>query len=95
MPLTEEATSKFVQAGNIRVHYNEAGTGYPLICLHGGGPGASGWSNYRGNIEPLSQHFRVFLPDLPGFGKTDKPMIEGGRFAFYAKTLRDFMDQLG
>ena len=41
--ITEASTSKFVQAGDIKVHYNEAGTGQPLIMLHGGGPGASGW----------------------------------------------------
>lgn len=95
MALTEQATSKFAQAGNIRVHYNEAGSGFPLICLHGGGPGATGWSNYQRNIEALSQNYRVILPDLPGFGKTDKPAIEGGRFAFYARTIRDLMDAIG
>jgi len=95
MPLTEEQTSHFAQAGSVKLHYNEAGSGDALICIHGGGPGASGWSNYRRNVEPLSEHFRVILPDLPGFGKSDKPMIEGGRFTFYARAIRDLMDQIG
>ena len=36
---TEESTSKYVQAGGISLHYNEIGTGDPILCLHGGGPG--------------------------------------------------------
>jgi len=55
--LTEESTSKYVQAGEVRLHYNEAGSGHAVIAIHGGGPGASGWSNYRTNIGPLSEHF--------------------------------------
>ena len=42
MALTEEGTSKFVQAGEVKVHYNEAGEGDALILIHGGGPGAAG-----------------------------------------------------
>jgi pimeloyl-ACP methyl ester carboxylesterase len=96
MVLTEEATSRYVQVGTLRIHYNEAGAGYPLICIHGGGPGASGWSNFRRNIADLSQHFRTILIDLPGFGRSDKRVnIEGGRFGFYARVVREFMDALG
>ncbi|MEU3492135.1 alpha/beta hydrolase [Kitasatospora cineracea] len=54
---------------NIRVH--EAGQGHPVVLLHGGGPGATGWSNYSPNIEALSRHFRVIAPDLPGWGESD------------------------
>lgn len=92
---TEESTSKYAQANGLKIHYNEVGTGDALICLHGGGPGASGWSNYQRNVGPLSENFRVILPDLPGFGKSDKPEITGGRFAMYAKTVRDLMDEIG
>src|SRR5690606_28967041 len=69
--LTEESTSKYVQAGDIKLHYNEAGTGPAVLMLHGGGPGASGWSNYFRNIGPFSQSYRTLLVDLPGYGKSD------------------------
>ncbi|HZP27178.1 MAG TPA: alpha/beta fold hydrolase [Dehalococcoidia bacterium] len=92
---TEESTSKYAQAGDLKIHYNEVGTGPALICIHGGGPGASGWSNYQRNVGPLSESFRVILPDMPGFGKSDKPEITGGRFALYARAVRDLMDQIG
>ena len=44
--VTEESTSRYVQAGPVRIHYNEVGTGDPILCIHGGGPGATSWSNF-------------------------------------------------
>ncbi len=94
--LTEEATSKYVQAGDIRLHYNEAGTGEVVICLHGGGPGASGWSNYITNIGPLSEHFRVMLVDMPGYGKSDSvAMTEKPRAVYNAGAMKNLLDALG
>jgi len=94
MALTEEATSKFAQAGALKLHYHEAGKGPALIMIHGGGPGAGGWSNYRKNIDHFAEHFRVILPDLPGFAKSDKPKVEGGMLTFMAKAIKDLMDAL-
>ena len=94
-PLTYESTSRFTEGAEVRLHYHEAGTGAPLILLHGGGPGASAWSNWKQNIGPLAEHFRVVLIDQPGYGRSDKPMIEGWMWTFYARTVRDLMDDLG
>lgn len=44
-----------------------------LVMLHGGGPGASGVANYQQNIPALAKHFRVVLPDQPGFGGSFRP----------------------
>jgi pimeloyl-ACP methyl ester carboxylesterase len=35
--------------------------------LHGGGPGASGMSNYVRNVGALAKRFRVLVPDMPGY----------------------------
>ena len=94
MALTEEATSKFVQAGPLKLHYHEAGRGPALIMIHGGGPGAGGWSNYRRNVDHFAEHFRVILPDLPGFAKSDKPKVEGGLLTYMAKAIKDLMGAL-
>jgi 4,5:9,10-diseco-3-hydroxy-5,9,17-trioxoandrosta-1(10),2-diene-4-oate hydrolase len=94
MALSEEATSKFIQAGTLKLHYHEAGKGPALIMIHGGGPGAGGWSNYRRNVDHLAQYYRVILPDLPGFAKSDKPAVEGGLLTFMAKAMKDLMDAL-
>ena len=41
----------------------EAGSGPPVIMLHGGGPGASGLSNYARNIDVLARSHRVIVPE--------------------------------
>lgn len=62
--------------GKIAVHDVPAAGGADaptLVMLHGGGPGASGLSNYEQNIPALSRTFRILLPDQPGFGGSYRP----------------------
>ena len=68
--------SSFVNVNGIRTCYVEAGEGVPLVCIHGGGPGASGEHGFRNNIPHLAQKFRVIAPDMLGYGHTDKPAIQ-------------------
>ncbi len=92
--LTFENTSRQAQVGNIRLHYQEAGEGPPIVMLHGGGPGVSGWSNFSRNIGPLSKSYRTILLDQPGFGKSDKPKLSGPLGETFAKIVKDFLDVL-
>jgi 4,5:9,10-diseco-3-hydroxy-5,9,17-trioxoandrosta-1(10),2-diene-4-oate hydrolase len=92
--LTEAGTSRTAKAGDTTLHYNEAGQGEALILLHGGGPGASGWSNFRTNIGPMSKHYRCLLVDMPGFGKSGKPYYNEPQGAYNARALRDLLDTL-
>ncbi len=50
------------------IHYEESGKGYPVILLHGYAENNKIWDKYR---EKLSLKYRVFTPDLPGFGASD------------------------
>jgi 4,5:9,10-diseco-3-hydroxy-5,9,17-trioxoandrosta-1(10),2-diene-4-oate hydrolase len=94
--LTFEATSKKAKVGDITIHYNEAGEGdQVLIALHGSGPGVSGWSNFKGNLPTFAQNFRTLLVDQPGFGWSDKPVIEGSTQTYCARAVKGLMDQLG
>lgn len=56
------------------IHYEVRGEGPPLILVHGIGAGNSSYE-WRHNFDPLSEHFRVFALDLPGFGKSARPNI--------------------
>lgn len=87
--------SRFVTAGGVRLHYQETGTGYPVICLHGAGPGANAESNFRRNVGALSKKFRTILLDSPQFGKSEKVAIEEGRLGFNARVLDAFMTEIG
>jgi pimeloyl-ACP methyl ester carboxylesterase len=93
--ISEASTSKYVQAGGVRMHYNDVGSGPPIICLHGAGPGASSWSNFSLNIEAFSREHRVLLVDLPQYGKSEKIPIEFPKLTNLARMLRDFMDAVG
>lgn len=95
MAVTSENTSRFAQANGARIHYHEAGSGPVLIAIHGGAPGAFGRGKFGRNMEALSRHFRTIIVDLPGYGKSDKPLIEGGQYGFYSKIFVAMMDVLG
>ena len=74
--ITYESTSRFAQVRpDLKLHYHEAGVGNgpTIVLLHGGGPGASSWSNFSKNIPVLAQRFHVLAVDQPGYGKSDKP----------------------
>ncbi|HLE66825.1 MAG TPA: alpha/beta hydrolase [Burkholderiales bacterium] len=87
--------STFVQAGGVRLHYNDIGAGSAVVCLHGGGPGASGWSNFNQNVPALSAKYRLVLVDMPQFGRSEKVVIQEGRLTYVARVLKDFLDRLG
>jgi 2-hydroxy-6-oxonona-2,4-dienedioate hydrolase len=61
---------KYYDVGGIRTRVLEAGSGFPLVLLHGTGGHAE---TYARNIGPLSQHFRVLSVDMVGHGFTDRP----------------------
>ena len=63
--------------------------------LHGGGPGASGVSNYSRNIDALAQRFRVIVPDMPGYGRSAKDVDHSDPFGYLADTIRGLLDELG
>jgi 4,5:9,10-diseco-3-hydroxy-5,9,17-trioxoandrosta-1(10),2-diene-4-oate hydrolase len=94
------ATSRVAEVGGLRLHSHEAGPGgcddaLPVVMLHGGGPGASGWSNFGRNLPAFAGQFRTLLVDQPGFGRSDKPPVKGNYFTFAAEALAGLLDELG
>lgn len=73
----------------------ETGEGPALLLLHGGGPGASGVSNFARNIDALAENFRVIVPDLPGYGRSSKGVDQSDPFGYLADSIRGLLDQLG
>lgn len=62
-------------SGGYEIAIAEAGQGFPLIFIHGSGPGASGVSNFKQNIAAfVDAGYRVLLPDLIGYGASSKPV---------------------
>ncbi|MGB8332138.1 MAG: alpha/beta hydrolase [Polyangiales bacterium] len=84
--------------GGITMHYHEAGSGDRgvILFLHGSGPGASGWSNFRGNYPWFAEHgYRTIVPDTMGYGYSSKP--EDGTFSLddVAAQYKALLDGLG
>ena len=86
--------SKFLTVEGVRLHYQEVGNGYPVICIHGAGPGASSESNFKLNAGPFSEKFRVVLYDMPQYGKSQKVVLTEPRLKFNARILNGVMDAL-
>lgn len=88
-------TERTVRVNGKEIFVAEEGSGPPIVLLHGGGPGASGVSNYSRNIEPLAQHFRVIVPDMPGYGRSAKGVDGSDPFGYLADHIRGMLDELG
>ncbi|MCE4052291.1 alpha/beta fold hydrolase [Pseudomonas sp. Au-Pse12] len=78
----------------MRLHYQDMGSGEPVVFIHGSGPGASGHSNFKGNYPAFAAAgHRCIVPDLPGYGASDKPRVEY-RLAFFVEALTGLLDAL-
>ena len=72
--MAELSFSRYVVEGGHEIHIAETGAGPAVVFLHGSGPGASGASNFRQNIDSfVVAGYRVILPDLIGYGASAKP----------------------
>jgi 4,5:9,10-diseco-3-hydroxy-5,9,17-trioxoandrosta-1(10),2-diene-4-oate hydrolase len=89
-------TGKFIEgADGIRIHYHERGEGKPVVFLHGGGPGATGFSNFDANMRALAPHgYHGIAPDLLGFGYSSQREIQYS-YKVYANTIERLADGLG
>jgi 4,5:9,10-diseco-3-hydroxy-5,9,17-trioxoandrosta-1(10),2-diene-4-oate hydrolase len=77
------------------VHYQDLGTGPVVVFLHGSGSGASGHSNFKHNYPFLVENgYRVIVPDLIGYGYSDKPDDVEYPLEFFVECVKQLMDQL-
>jgi 2-hydroxy-6-oxonona-2,4-dienedioate hydrolase/4,5:9,10-diseco-3-hydroxy-5,9,17-trioxoandrosta-1(10),2-diene-4-oate hydrolase len=93
--LTQDGTSRFSKVGDIDLHYHEAGAGSAVVMLHGGGPGAAGWTNFHKNMAAFARSHRVLVPDLPGFGESTKRQYPELIGEFNARVLAEWLSGLG
>ena len=70
----------YADIGNgLRMHYHDVGRGQPLVWLHGSGPGASGYSNFKKNYPFFAERgHRCIVVDNLGFGELS--CYSGGPF---------------
>jgi epoxide hydrolase 4 len=79
-----------VDAGGVKIWHREAGAGQPILFLHGFPQTGHCW---RGMVDRLSDGFRLLMPDVPGFGKSDSPPEHDA--GVVASILIDYLDAVG
>jgi 2-hydroxymuconate-semialdehyde hydrolase len=59
-----------IVVNGIHTNYHDVGTGFPVLLIHGSGPGVS--ANWRLTIPALATGRRVIAPDMVGFGFSER-----------------------
>ena len=78
--------------GSLRVHHTQGGRGTPVLFIHG--LGSSGYLEWRFNLEPAAARHRVYAPDLPGFGRSEKPRARYG-ISYFTRFIDRYMEDRG
>jgi pimeloyl-ACP methyl ester carboxylesterase len=88
------ARSRYLTVAGHRLHYYVTGpeTGRPVVLVHGLGGRCEDWRN----LAPYLVHagFRVYRPDLPGYGRSDRPADFSYSIPDEAQAVAGFMDAL-
>lgn len=80
----------------LTLHYLDVGEGPVVLWLHGSGPGASGYSNFKTNYPVFAEAgFRNIVLDLPGFGRSSKPEDAHYNLDFFVECLSQFLQATG
>lgn len=86
------ARAEALEVAGVKTHLIRAGKGEPVILLHGLGASSYSW---RFAVPELARRFEVFAPDLPGFGRADKPWDFDYSIAGQHDWVVALMDRLG
>ena len=79
-------------SGGHTLHYLDGGSGETLVLLHGIFAEKDHWVDFA---RPLTPHYRVIAPDLPGFGESTRLPNNDYSYAAQVEYLKDFLDHLG
>ena len=95
---TNPETSQYHEVTPERlIHYTDhapiGASNGTAIFIHGSGPGASGWSNFKHNVSAFQEAgYRCIVYDQWGYGKTSKPQDVDHTLDFFVDGLVSLMD---
>jgi len=84
--------SGMIRIGDLDVHQTHGGRGKPVLFIHG--LGSSGYMEWRFNLEPIARRHHVYAPDLPGFGRSEKPRARYG-VPYFTRFVYRYMESRG
>jgi 2-hydroxy-6-oxo-octa-2,4-dienoate hydrolase len=76
-------------------YLHRAGSGSPVVLLHGSGAGVSAWANWSGVFADFAQRFDVIAPDIAGFGDTPMRPDTAYDITVWVLHLIGILDALG
>ena len=84
-----------IKTGNFETNYHDLGEGFPVVFLHGSGPGVTAYANWNKVFPLLKDEYRVIAPDLVGFGYTER--VEGQTYGMrvWVQQTIELFDALG
>ena len=84
---------KWICVNGIKIRYFESGQGHPahVLFIHGLGSSADVWLNTP-NV--FSSNFHTICLDLPGFGASDKPLMDY-TIEKFTEIVTEFVKQIG
>ena len=87
------------QVNDLEIHYHDHKPKTAIntvVFIHGSGPGASGYSNFKKNTDAfVNAGYRVIVPDMPGFGYSSKPVDRDYTSDFLSQALIGLLDNIG
>lgn len=95
MTQTSPEIGRSIVAAGIRTNYHDLGEGFPLLMIHGSGPGVSAWANWRLVMPELARQSRVIAPDMVGFGFTERPAGQTYDMDAWVEQAVGLLDALG
>jgi len=92
---TRPEIANSIKTGEFMTNYHDLGEGYPVVFLHGSGPGVTAWANWNKLFPLLKDKFRIVAPDMAGFGFTER--VPGAVYNMnnWVQQTIDLFDALG
>ncbi|RHW21312.1 alpha/beta fold hydrolase [Pseudomonas jilinensis] len=94
-PVNSPEVGRSITAAGFQTNLHDSGTGFPLMLIHGSGPGVTAWANWRLIMPTLAESRRVIAPDMLGFGYSERPEQPDYRRDVWVEHAIGVLDTLG
>ena len=84
-----------IQTGGYMTNYHDLGGGFPVVFLHGSGPGVTAWANWNKLFPLMKDQYRLIAPDMAGFGFTERLPGAVYNMNAWVQQVIDLFDALG
>ncbi len=92
---TRPEIANSIKTGKFKTNYHDRGKGYPVVFLHGSGPGVTAYANWSKVMPLMEDEYRVIAPDLVGFGYTERVKGQTYSMRVWVQQTVELFDALG